>query len=222
MYAPILTESECYICNKIDNDLIKPCNNSDCSVMAHYDCLKYNYESNEKHCICENQIATRNIIQFNKYKWLKYCFGLIYTFLMIVGGSTLNIMLALGKTINSWNMHSDQIYWTVFAVLPFCILTWQLPQIPLCTGYWRYNIFCCKNTKVLAYLTMFIMTLFLSGLIMVAHAIDHLIYNGDDFFTWRSSLVGFIVYYIVIGIMLLSSLILFIILKINSVLKINS
>ncbi len=66
----------------------------------------------------------------------------------------------------------------------------------------RYDIFCCgslrQKLKYKSYLTILIMFFISNGLIVLAHCIGQPIikslFNNDDFYTWRTSLAGFVLY----------------------------
>lgn len=218
-------EEICNLCNQLGIKLIKSCNNPKCLAKSHSKCLTVQHKLGNTSCkLCKKSIKIKK--EFNKIKCLKFYFGIIYTFLMLIGGSIAIVLLSLGKTVNSWvtsgcnvwkegqnpNPCDNGALFTILCVLPFIFSIWQIPQL-YCgsNSYYRYNIFFClkpyKNTKGRAYVSMAILFLILNSIVILAHVIGYpiikFIFNKDDFFTWRTSLAGFVVYYIILGTILL-------------------
>lgn len=221
------TGNHCYICLNGTGQLVRPCNNNLCSARCHQDCLKKQVVYNKPKCgICQGRIV-RNAKKINVNKCCKTYMKLIYVFLMISIGSALTIMNALGKTVaTTWiQCHistpcDDGAVLTILLTLFFfCMSFWQghlwscgrdtpCCDCTSCKKCCVYDIFCCgtlrSQLKYKSYMTIFIMFLISNSLICLAHMIGYPIikhlYGKDDFFTWRTSLAGYVVYMIIGGI----------------------
>lgn len=205
--------SICYVCLGTDGPFVRPCNNQRCSARLHPHCIKEQIETNSKlnKCgVCKNNIVTNKGKNINIKKCFeKYLKG-IYLFVMMTFGSSSLFIMALGNTTTAPWIHcgtfgqvhpcDDGAIGTLFFVLPFLALFWQFR---CCC---KYNIIKCESLKdkirYKSYITMFLMLLLANSLIFFAHVIGHPIikymFGRDVFFTWRTSLAGFIVYAIVL------------------------
>ncbi len=180
--------------------------------------LSEQYKSDKLECGYQINIegfksSNFNEKKFNAIKCLKFYLGILFTFLMTIGGSIITIIFSLGKTINASNCSGeiekipDRCGGAIIIIStsissPLIFLFWQFP--PSCC---RYNIFCCmpkmKNTKNRAYLTMILLLLVSNMLVTLAHALGYPClllyyeYNSLDSFTYKTSFAGFILYYII-------------------------
>jgi len=210
------TLSSCYVCldNEKNEPLVKPCKTPNCSALTHNDCLLKQYRSKKTTCgICRQPIVRNTNKVFNTKRCCISFTKLLYTLFMLIVGSVLLILLALGKSIKSWISCDNKVHpcddggiGAVFLTIPFILLFFQLPQC--CC---KYNIFCCLpiKPKYKSYLTMGILFLASSVLILLAHGIGYPIvkhmYNMDVFFTWRTFMAGFTVYAILAGVLIVGS-----------------
>jgi sterol desaturase/sphingolipid hydroxylase (fatty acid hydroxylase superfamily) len=98
---------------------------------------------------------------------------------------------------------------TIVIVLVFLMMFWQGHMCVLFLDgvrWCKYDIFCCgdlrEKLKFKTYLTMTIMLCISNGLIFIAHIFGYFvvknIFGMDVFYTWRTSLAGFIIYIIII------------------------
>lgn len=217
----------CYICKGTDGILVRPCTNSKCNARAHRACisqqvLKTKSKNNDK-CACSNKIAQTSKVN-RKMCWSVCCYNLakLLSFIFLFFGSMLSVVLmALGNTITmEWikcqngkvSPCDDGAAGTIFFSFLFFPLFLQFH----CKDNYgdkccSYNIFrrCGIENKVphKSKLTMLIMLLITHGLIFLAHCIGHPIikyyFHKDVFFTWRTSLAGFIVYSMIIALALI-------------------
>jgi hypothetical protein len=169
------------------------------------------------------------------YVWFMLLGGSVLTFLNAFGKSVGWHLIDCGYVKEG--PCDSGLAGTFFLTIPFLMIFWQGHIFEGCgrydrhlccncygsfnfccakgKGYWRYNIFCCgnlkKTLKYKSYITMFVMFLFANSLITIAHCIGYPIilhqFSKDEFYTWRTSLAGFVVYIIAIATGLLSWLI---------------
>lgn len=122
-------------------------------------------------------------------------------------GSSLIILLALGRTLTSWikctndtRQCDDFAFASILLALPFALVFWQFPH--RCLGRccrWNLFSFCCQ-VKSGPYLTMGVIYTISLVLVVIAHLIGYPIMKyivGSDalIFSWRTSAMGFIVIY---------------------------
>jgi len=217
-------ESECGICMVQKKQLVRPCANTRCAGRVCDECLKTQYLQTNKKCgFCrENIVVNKKNKNFNVDRCCRSFTKAIYTILITFVGTIGIILLALGKSIMSWTPcpNSGKLcdsggIGTVFLVLPFAVAYYQFPiwyrkgfdYECCCRCCCRsYNIFCCESLKnkikYKSYVTMGILFLISVSLVLLAHAIGHPIVKNifgiDMPFTWRSSMAGLIIYYIII------------------------
>lgn len=205
-----------------EGKLVRPCDNPQCSGRVHPECAKTQYQSNNKSKSnkkcgnCTKPIVVKRTTKFNKNKCCGAYAKIFFVAFMIIIGSPAITILALGKTITTkWvqcnpNIHpcDDGAVGTILFSLLFILLFWQFPRCCFEKGCcWKYDIFCYGDLRsrigYKPYLTMIIMYLISAGLIVLAHCIGYPIvksmFGMDVFFTWRTSLAGFIVYSIVVA-----------------------
>lgn len=226
-----VNDDKCYLCLENTGKLVRPCSNNNCKSRAHRNCLKDQIEKqtgkNKGKCgVCKSTIVkTKN--NFNEKRCCTSTLKVVYVLLLTIVGSVLTFMMALGKTINNkWvscsngdkDVHpcDDGAVGTIFYTIPFVFLFYQY-HLCKCGGRacGKYSIFCCDSIKdklkYKTYITMFVMFLISNCLIFLAHGIGYPIikhmFHMDVFFTWRTSLAGFIVYTIILTAIMIISLI---------------
>ena len=207
-------QNTCYICLYPGDNLLRPCVNTRCKGRVHRECIALQYTSDNTKCgICRSNIFVNdnNTKKFDTNTCCKQYLKIIYNVFIIIVGSISIILLALGKTLASWTDceygSSDPCdgpaVGTIFFTIPLVILFWQFPMCCCC----KYNIFCCGSLKQRinhkSYITMGILFLVAIGLVVLAHVIGYPIikymFDKDEFFTWRTSTAGFVVYCILVG-----------------------
>ena len=211
------TDTVCYAClsdseSLVDKDLVRPCTNEKCTARIHKECLAQQLKSDIEKCgICQSPIHVNEDTEFNKTRCIMYLLKLLNHILILLIGPIALILLALGKTIGNWQscykFRSDIICDDgAIGAMFFTILLWPLFfQVPFCKI--KYHIFCCESIKqklkCKSTITMNIMFVITCGLVILAHCIGYPVikymYKMDVFFTWRTSLAGFVCYLIVVG-----------------------
>lgn len=234
-YAYTMTQNDqniCYACFTNEKKLLRPCNNTLCTARLCEDCLMKQYSTKNIKCgICRSPFSVTQISEeFDASECCSWYTKFFYMFFMMIGGLVGLVLLALARTVtNPWvqceknvSPCDDGAMGLIIFTLLFALMYFQFP---LCHDAdcsrgipgrcCKYNIFCWftnKNKiKHKSYLTMAIMYFFACMLILLAHGIGYPIvksvYGYDLPFTWRSSLAGFVVYFIIIGFILVGLII---------------
>ena len=211
-----ITDIVCYAClseseSLVDKDLVRPCTNENCTARIHKECLAQQLKSDIKMCgICQSPIHVNEDTEFNKTNCVIYFLKRICNILILLIGPSVLILLALGKTITNWQSCSGPSNgpcddWAIGTIF-FTVLLWPLFfQFQICDC--KYHIFCCASIKQKlkwkSIITMNIMFVISCGLVILAHCIGYPIikymFELDEFFTWRTSLAGFVCYSIIVG-----------------------
>lgn len=215
----------CYICKKPGEDLVKPCATVNCPNRSHRICTAQQFKSGRKCDECQEpiiQVITKN---FNTYRCCQIYLQRLFLIFMVICGPLSVILLTLGKTLTTWIICPDRAppnYRTcddlagvgILISLPLSMVFYQFPNCCYCCCC-PYDIFCCAPlNKILKYkseLTMGTLYLLSYALVLLAHGIGYPIIKSlfgiDEFFTWRTSMAGFIVYYIITVIIILGLII---------------
>jgi hypothetical protein len=219
-------KTECYICLGTDGPFVRPCSNTRCTIRGHKECIAKQAQKTNDKCPCSTKFVSTSKVD-RKRCWSLCCHRFIKVFLhlfIMIGGSIATVLMALGKTVvNPWiqcgpryEVHpcDDGAVGTIFFTFLFFPLFWQFhcrcnPNVDKCC---RYHIFKCDDLKdrmiFKSKLTMFIMLLGANLLVIFAHLIGYFpikyYFHKDDFFTWRTSLAGFIIYAMIIALLLLA------------------
>lgn len=208
----------CYICLQSTGNFVRPCDNTKCSARCHRECIATQISYNNAKCgVCKQHIVKKPGEINRKKCWGMCCYNFIkvlYDLCMLTIGSIIVFLMALGKTITvPWvncgkvSPCDDGAVGTIFFVVPFLAMFWQF-RLCKCEGKCCvYHIFICESIKhrmkCKSRLTIFIMFLIANMLVFVAHGIGYPIirfyFHKDEFFTWRTSLAGFVIYAIIIA-----------------------
>jgi len=219
MSQSIVKKDTCYSCEQEGNDLVNACKTSNCDTKFHIECLEERIKSNKKSCPeCEFPIVVTEFTTFNWGKCCKLYFYLIFTFLMIVGGTYFNIKSALGNTPLSPFLWDNRgcVSWKegtnpykcdgpvpIVIMLSFLLslMFWQFPQL-VCRDSktnkkgvcCRYNILCCTNNKTFSCLTMIIMFCLSNLIITITHFVGQCALNDHSNLTHVTFVYGLITY----------------------------
>lgn len=172
----------CHTCKNLDNEeLVRACNTKNCDAIFHPKCLVDRFNSGKKSCPeCELPIITRKTKTFNWNKCFKLYFNVIYTFIMVICGTYLNINLVLGELSNPYNWDNSGrgskgrcdvpiVFLFSITTILWSLIFWQFPI--KCYDYDSKKYFyCCrykivnyfkpnKNNNKDSYLTMFLLYL---------------------------------------------------------------
>jgi hypothetical protein len=216
----------CYICLATVGELVRPCINPLCKARIHFDCVKTQYLLNNEKCgVCSSPLALKETRKLNKEKCCREYAKVFFVTLMMIMGFITIPALALGQTTANWTKctfgsnykGSCEGVFTFVISLFFFVPFLQFPHCRKTCGCRtpNYNIFCCydwrSRIKYKSYFTMLILFFVSCLLIFLAHCIGYFVIKyilSKDvvFFTSETSLVGFIVY----GILLVVSFIGFI------------
>lgn len=199
----------CYVCEKSEGELFRPCGTTTCTSRAHRACIELQSKAGKK-CECQGPIVCIANKNFNLTKCCELYTKIFYAIFMVICGPISVILLSLGKTfIRPWitcppgppnyATCDDLGVLLIFISLPLGMMFYQFP--PCC----EYSIFCCGPLKQIikwkSQLTTSILYLLSYGLVILAHGIGYGIIKSmfgiDEFFTWRTSMAGFVVYYII-------------------------
>jgi hypothetical protein len=199
--------------------MVRPCNNNNCSARVCKQCIKEQVNADNKICgNCRQPIIIKKG-NFNILKCSIQYLKVIYTILLLLGGTILTFLNALGKTSvaklnmcdNAFKPCDSGMLGVIALTIPFLFLFWQGHLWKCCISGSKcciYDIFCYgdlrRTLKYKSYLTMTIMLFVSNLLIMFSHFIGYPIikyyFHKDDFYTWRTSLAGYIIYIIIIAI----------------------
>ncbi len=219
-----LKTHECYACKQMKHHVVKPCKTPNCSARICRECIKIQVATydNKKCGVCTKPVVVTRKGEINYNKCLEAYIKIFYVLFMFVIGPIITFLNALGKTINiRWvncnpnvSPCDDGAVGTIFFVVLFIIPIWQGHLFQCCckcrcgdcgcrpNKCCRYDIFCYEplrnKLKYKSYLTILIMFFISNALIVLAHCLGQPIikslFNNDDFYTWRTSLAGFILY----------------------------
>jgi hypothetical protein len=214
---------QCYACLEVKNRMIKLCQTDGCTGRICNECVTQQIRNKDKKCgLCRGDAIVSYTINLKK---CGVAYGkMIYLWFMFVVGSISIFLNALGKTVvGPWircgggDVNCDDLgVLLIFLTFPFLLLFFQnfccndCNCCPCCYNSkrkcWRYDLFCCSfrdKIKYKTYISLFLMICITNIVIMIAHFIGYFIvkykFGRDDFYTWRTSLAGFVVYWIVIG-----------------------
>lgn len=215
-----MVDNKCYICFEETKPLVRPCTNTICTYRAHPSCIGEQYKSLKKCGACGSSIIKRT--QFNKFKCFNFCHKLLVSLLSCMAfllGSPIIIVLSLGKSPIDIKSCSDNQFEAgevgcenkaVFNIIVSLILS-----IPF-LFHFVDSLFCqesqfVKDNNNKHGFHMMMLRLFIAPIIyiLLCHGIGHLtikyILGIDEFFTWRTSLIGYIYTIIMIFINLIRS-----------------
>lgn len=194
----------CYICCQVtdihgDSELVRPCSNQLCQARTHQGCLQTQYGTCKKSCgFCNNKIVAKRVNKFDVGKCVEEYLKIVYTLLITLGGGTLTVLFALGYSLTEWSINDGfGPIGAMVLVLPQVLGIWQFP---LCRCGWNcFN----KEQKNGQYITMFISWIVSNLVVLVAKGIGYGVlishYGIYEFFTWRATVAGYVVYLIIIG-----------------------
>lgn len=225
----------CYACLEVKNRMIKLCKTDGCNGRICNECVKKQIQTKNNKCgLCRGDAVISYAINFKKCG-LAYGKGIYLGFMFVLG--IISVFLnALGKTVvTPWikckggvNETCDDLgVLLIFLTFPFVLLFFQGFCCDSCCfccdccywgnnkrKCWRYDLFCCSfrdKIKYKTYITLFLMICISNILIMFAHFIGYFIvkhkFGKDDFYTWRTSLAGIVVFWMIIGVGILGFLI---------------
>jgi hypothetical protein len=210
--------SECYACLEVKPKMLKPCPNKLCNARICSDCIHEQIKNNNDRCgLCREPIIINSNI--NVQKCLLTYLKLIFISVMYIGGSVSVVYSLLGNTVRNWikcnnykDFCDDGAYLLMIPTL-FYIGVFMQGHLWRCccpSGKYKYNVFCCgfsEKIKCKTPLTIFIMICVSNLLIFFGHIMGSpfikYFYGKDLFYTWRTSVAGFIIYVCGIGLVVL-------------------
>ena len=145
------TKHECYACLETKDNMVKPCDTINCKARMCTECIKKQIETNDSKCgMCRNPIIIKKGV-FNKNKCCEKFMKICYMCFLIVVGSILTFLMALGNTVRypfircTTNVYScdDMASVTIIATIPFILLFLQGHFISCRRNdkkYWKYNL----------------------------------------------------------------------------------
>jgi hypothetical protein len=215
-----MATQRCYICQQEDliTNLVRPCTNEECKATAHRKCLseQVDAEGTQEHLCgsCRTPLAYRSK-SIKKRECCCFFIKIGYLAIMMIMGFMTIFLMSLGTDANMdmknctflclhGNLDCCEYNLGMLFVgsLLISFLFFQL-FVP---GYSRrcgmsYDIFHCgcidrSKIKYKKYITIFIMFLFTNVIIIINHLLGALIllhYDINEFFTYRTGLMGYAV-----------------------------
>lgn len=207
----------CYICLSSDDNLIRPCINIHCTILAHEECLIKQINSNTTTSKCGNCQTELAIEKTYKFDWSGcYLFygKILYALFLFMVFPPLSFLWGSGRSINNLSNLNYAIFAPIICV--FVSVGWSA----LITIDPTFNTFIIgyikehHNIHIPLYVLYGTVHIMILVAIFIAHVIGWLtilvIWGKIIFFTAETCGAGLVVYAILLGIVCIVALIRFI------------
>lgn len=216
----------CYACCEVKENMIRLCNNDLCNGRICKTCLPEQLQQKIFTC----GLCRQGIVVQNKFNWNEFCkaFGnLFITLMIIVVGSGIAVINALGTTIMGADMNcanrrrcGGDYGWVIPFTLSLCIFFWPGRLWSCCMNYpskKRCNYNCvlgcmgnlgCVDDNYIPGLRWPLMNaiifVIVNAIILVSHIFGGVtfwvLYGQVEPYTWRSCFAGYLCWLTLIGI----------------------
>lgn len=209
--------NQCYICTGEEGILVRPCGTENCSARVHELCLEQQCKNNKKCGNCREEvviIATTILNKENCFETyiLRIFFTILYPlslFFMTMGETIILVCLSRSDTQCDKNMLQGQLFYYIMSpfmsiVITICYYNTSFGDKINSSHYVKKFHQSCWSLKFCYIVLFYLVSL---TLILIAHRIGYPIikwyFEMEEFFTWRTATIGYVIYCLVGALVLL-------------------